>query len=86
MKRKPLWLLLIISILPFLLALLCIDDDTIDVFTKGGYPIGSEFFVETSIYSSKEIYVIYHIVEILSLLAMIYFTFKQRGRLFTSYL
>jgi len=56
--------------------------DIRDVFVVGGYPFGREYSGQISIYNSKEVYVAYHLVEILFLLAMIYFTFKQRWKIY----
>ena len=82
MKKRPFWVLLLISIIPILLALLWIEDTWEVFYGKGDYPFGSEFFSPASIYSSKTIYVTYHIVEITLLLTMVYFTFKKRWKPF----
>jgi hypothetical protein len=82
MKARSFWISMLISISPILLALLWIMD-MIDVFFgDGDYPFGSAFFSPISIYHSKTVYVTYHVVEILALIAMVYFTFKRRWKLF----
>jgi hypothetical protein len=80
MKRKSVWLLFLISIIPILFALMCILDMRDVVYGQDDYAFGSEFFSSGSIHSSRTLYVTYHLIEIILLLLMVYYTFKQRWK------
>ena len=80
--RKSLFIPILMSVIPTLLILLFLSDMFNVYFGNDDYPFGSTAFSPISIYHSKTVYVTYHVAEISFLIAMIYFTFKHRWRVF----
>lgn len=85
-KSKSIVLSTLISIIPLGLIVLNILDIYDVMKGKGDYPFSSEFFNRYSIYSSKEVYILYNITFILLLSITIFLTFKKKWKIWLAVL
>ena len=82
MKSKTLALQILASILPLGVIILNLTDIYDVYYGKGDYPFGSDFFEGYSIYSSRNIYVIYNIAFTLLLIVNIFLAFRAKWTMF----
>lgn len=80
MKSKSIVRSIFISIVPLSLIVLNIFDMYDVIKGQTDYPFGSDFFSKYSIYSSKEVYLIYNITFILLLILTIILAFKENWK------
>jgi hypothetical protein len=78
MKNTNLKILL--CVIPGILIILNLIDFNIVLFGKGGYPFGSEFFPNGSIYASKNIYVTYNLLFTLLLIVTVLLIWKEKWK------